>query len=67
VSKGSSRRPSQITDQEESSNWSRIFGKQHYNELLKDDIDGFNEENNMFGKPMKKGNNGKGKGGKPKC
>jgi hypothetical protein len=67
MSKGSNRRPSLISDNQAEDNWNRIFGKKdHFNHLL-EDIDGFNEESNMFGKPMKKGNKGKGKGTKPKC
>lgn len=67
--KGSNRRPTQISDQEAEANWHRIFGSNKFNHLLKDDKDGFNQENNMFGKPMKKGSkgNGNGKGKKPKC
>jgi hypothetical protein len=39
MSKGSDRRPRQITETQEEDNWSRIFGKKekdHFNHLLHD-------------------------------
>ena len=42
MSKGSDRRPRQISEAEEQANWNRIFKKDHLNELLRDDEMGFN-------------------------
>lgn len=48
MSKGSLRRPLQVTDQEAEDNWNRIFGKKaHYNQLLEDNEDGFNPKENQ--------------------
>lgn len=48
MSKGSLRRPLQVTDQEAEDNWNRIFGKkEHYNQLLEDNEDGFNPKENQ--------------------